>query len=252
MKISALFSSFVFSSLVTLVGCGAASLQEQRPLSLGIENKKSTPVLRSEASITGKIEPTEKAQQAGVAQSQSAPKTDLKVGLQTDAAGAEYTSTSSTTQTASVDAAAAVTTKTAFEADLERKRNQIQYVSLVYLACLGREADSGGLIFWSNLLAAGQSSFDEVKFGICNQSLEGQLSIAYREILGRFPDAGGRAFWLKALNSGTSLANVRAQLMNSTERTSLTSAQLLTKIQQINSVIQGYEVLLADLKRRTV
>ncbi|MEY4065913.1 MAG: hypothetical protein RIR26_2121 [Pseudomonadota bacterium] len=279
MKKSLLFASVLFSSVITMVGCGAASLQEQRPLSLGIENKTSTPSLRSEASVAGKSAPARQADQTStasdsggtpsgqtdshtvgklgiqsgaVSQAKSVPQSTSTTAASSSSGSVAVSESSSTSSPPLVVAVAQDETKSAFDADLERRRNQIQFVSYVYQACLGRNAEPDGLIFWSNLLAAGQKSFDEVKFAICNQSLEGQLSIAYREILGRFPDAEGRTGWMNVLNSGMSLASVRAELMNSAERASLTSAQLLTRFQQINSVIAGYEFILADLKRRTV
>ena len=277
--------SALFASVFTLVSCGAANLQEQRPLSLGSQVNTSTPPIRSEASITGKNGKSVKSQNekagdvsgtAGAASGPAASTLDGKLGIQSAsvspaksvpqstvntvassssggaAVGSSGAATGATSGKASADASAQDIAKSAADADLERFRNRIQYVSYVYLACLGREADGGGLVYWSNLLATGQSSFDEVKFAICNQSLEGKLSIAYREILGRFPDAGGRASWLDLLSKGTSIEAVRAQIMASAEKQSLTSEQFLTRTMQINAVIQGYEVLLADMKRRTI
>ncbi len=96
-------------------------------------------------------------------------------------------------------------------------RRRVQFVEINYQICLGRTADSAGLIQWVNLIATKRASLEKVQSKICS-SLEAKLTQTYRVVLARNPDAGGRRYWLSALSNGqVSIAQVRQSLLESPE-----------------------------------
>jgi len=95
-----------------------------------------------------------------------------------------------------------------------------------YLAAFGREADAGGLAYWTNLLKTqftpaqlAQELAGSAEF----QSLHGQQTNAqfveslYINGLGRQPDAAGEASWVSTLQSGASRSDVLAAIAQSPE-----------------------------------
>lgn len=83
---------------------------------------------------------------------------------------------------------------------------------------MGREADGGGLSFWTNVIASGRASLEQVGLAICKNT-ETQLTEAYRDVLGRNPDQQGRRYWMAALSAyKVTIADVRRSLESSRER----------------------------------
>jgi hypothetical protein len=77
-------------------------------------------------------------------------------------------------------------------AQLQPLLNTSSQVQGWYQGNLGRDADAGGLEFWSNAAANGatEQQFQAVA------AREQALVAAYKKLLGRVPDAAGREFWL--------------------------------------------------------
>ncbi|MCR5719611.1 MAG: DUF4214 domain-containing protein [Lachnospiraceae bacterium] len=86
----------------------------------------------------------------------------------------------------------------------------IAFVKRLYLLCLGREADEGGLNFWKNALVEGTytgassgahfflgSEFESFKY-----SDEEFLNRLYQAMMDRDPDQGGMDYWSGLLKSG--------------------------------------------------
>lgn len=95
-----------------------------------------------------------------------------------------------------------------------------------YLAAFGREADTGGLAHWTNLLKTEISPADlaqDLAGSSEFQALHGQqtdmeyVESLYENGLGRPGDPGREAFWVNSLQSGASRADVLAAIAQSQE-----------------------------------
>jgi len=92
-------------------------------------------------------------------------------------------------------------------------------INQIYQDQLGRTPDAGGLKFYSDALASGQSVADIQKS--INQSLEGQnfdtqyITSLYRQNLQRNPEQEGFQFWLTAAqDAGYTPAQIKEQVVN--------------------------------------
>jgi uncharacterized protein DUF4214 len=95
-----------------------------------------------------------------------------------------------------------------------------------YLAAFGREADTGGLAHWTNLLKTEISPADlaqDLAGSSEFQALHGQqtdmeyVESLYENGLGRPGDPGGEAFWVNSLQSGASRGDVLKAIAQSQE-----------------------------------
>jgi hypothetical protein len=95
-----------------------------------------------------------------------------------------------------------------------------------YLAALGREADSGGLAFWTNFLKNGATTADlartlaqsaEFKALHDGQSDQQFIQSVYTNGLGRAADPDGLNFWTGALGAGAVRSDIVAAIANSPE-----------------------------------
>ncbi|MEL6766898.1 MAG: spondin domain-containing protein [Pseudomonadota bacterium] len=78
-------------------------------------------------------------------------------------------------------------------------------IALIYQTALGREADAGGLAFWTGELADGQSVGEiadafvsSAEFGSAGgdaSDIDGLLELVYGNAVGRGPDDAGATFW---------------------------------------------------------
>jgi len=95
--------------------------------------------------------------------------------------------------------------------------NQV-FVSALYNTALGRDADSAGLTYWTNLLNKGTSR-QQVTLGI-QQSTEYRsrlIDSVYETYLGRDADASGRQWWLSQFANGATERQFTASLLASDE-----------------------------------
>ena len=95
--------------------------------------------------------------------------------------------------------------------------NQV-FVSALYNTALGRDADSAGLTYWTNLLNKGTSR-EQVTLGI-QQSVEYRsrlIDSVYETYLGRDADASGRQWWLNQFANGATERQFTASLLASDE-----------------------------------
>jgi SpoIID/LytB domain protein len=76
-----------------------------------------------------------------------------------------------------------------------------EFVRALYEEIQGRDADEGGLRFWTEQLDSGQMSRTKVAAGFYGspESREGRVEDMYEQVLGRGPDAGGLEFWAEQL-----------------------------------------------------
>ncbi|HEV3344160.1 MAG TPA: DUF4214 domain-containing protein, partial [Pirellulales bacterium] len=92
------------------------------------------------------------------------------------------------------------------------------YVAAVYVDLLGREADGGGLNYWSGQLAggaprgqiAGQLTHSDEYFA-------GIVTPAYQQYLGRTPDAAGLQYWIAQMHEGLTDEQIEARFIGSPE-----------------------------------
>ena len=88
--------------------------------------------------------------------------------------------------------------------------NATEFASRLYTKCLGREAEEGGLKFWSlsltNLEVTGTQAayqfFTSDEFMGFNTSDEEYIERLYETFMGRASDPDGMAFWMKELKDG--------------------------------------------------
>ena len=99
------------------------------------------------------------------------------------------------------------------------------FVSRLYTVVLGREAESEGLKYWSDLLnskktdgaTTAKNFFDSAEFASKSLSNEEYLAILYKTFFNREMDEGGRDYWLGELSSGVSRNTVLGGFINSNE-----------------------------------
>ena len=135
----------------------------------------------------------------------------------------------------------------------DRNIDITRFVSRLYVNCLGRKFDGGGLEYWTRFLYTKERTPAEVARGFfysrelaaMNLSNEEFVRRAYVTILDRNPEEKGQKYWVNKLNNGMSRADVVEGFLNSTEFTGL-KATLKTKKSGIYDVTdekgQTYQV----------
>jgi hypothetical protein len=93
------------------------------------------------------------------------------------------------------------------------------FVEALYRAVLARNADPGGLAYWTGLLESGQLSRQGVGQGIRNSAEHFQAEVTdfYFTILSRAPDPGGMQLWVQALENGVPEEQMAADFLDSQE-----------------------------------
>ncbi len=99
------------------------------------------------------------------------------------------------------------------------------FVTRLYETCLGRDAELGGLVDWSNILINKESSGAQVAYGFVfsdeykqkNTSDEEFVEMLYNVFMDRPSDAAGKAAWVSALEQGTSREKVFSGFTGSSE-----------------------------------
>lgn len=101
------------------------------------------------------------------------------------------------------------------------------FVTRLYVLCLEREPDAGGLAYWTDQLATGKRTGANVSQNfIFSEEFLGKdvaddafLDIMYSAFFDRNPDSGGYAYWMDVLDGGKSRLFVLANFVNSAEFT---------------------------------
>ena len=91
-------------------------------------------------------------------------------------------------------------------------KNATDFASRLYTKCLGREAEEGGLKYWSLALTnleitgsqAARQFFYSDEFKGFNTSNEVYVIRMYETFMGREPEGDGKAYWIDYLNNGGS------------------------------------------------
>jgi len=104
-----------------------------------------------------------------------------------------------------------------------------EFASRLYTACLGREADQGGLLYWAlaltNLERTGAGAalefFTSPEFINLNTSNEEFVTRVYRTFMGREPEKAGFDYWVGELEKGADRISVMAGFAQSPEFTEL-------------------------------
>ena len=98
------------------------------------------------------------------------------------------------------------------------------FVTRLYAETLGRQADQGGLNFWTTQLMNGRSGtsvayefFFSPEMRNRNHSDEVFVEILYITLMDRASDPGGKNFWISQLNNGASRETVFARFADSNE-----------------------------------
>jgi hypothetical protein len=93
------------------------------------------------------------------------------------------------------------------------------YIEAVYRAVLDRNADSGGLTTWTNLLSSGALSRLQVVQGIRNspEHFTQEIDDFYFTLLGRPADAGGLNSWVAQLQNGVREEQIAFDFLDSAE-----------------------------------
>ena len=99
----------------------------------------------------------------------------------------------------------------------------LETVAQLYLGVFGRAPDAGGLQYWSNQIAKGQSPL-EVAAGFAqstefiekyqNLTAQEKVILAYENILERAPDPGGLNYWAQMLELGTPIGEIVWRIVN--------------------------------------
>ena len=104
-----------------------------------------------------------------------------------------------------------------------------QFVKRLYLVCLDREADTGGLANWTKQLWDHTKSGKMVAFGFVfsaefqskKHSNEKFVDYMYEAFFGRAADAAGKANWVRQLNAGKSRQEIFNGFADSAEFSNL-------------------------------
>jgi hypothetical protein len=108
-------------------------------------------------------------------------------------------------------------------------------VDRLYEGILGRDADSGGLLYWSNLAAYQTASLSQIATEILQSpefgskmdvSDTGFVDQLYANVLGRPADAGGQSYWTNLLANGEDRGAVAAAFTSSYEAISEDASRL--------------------------
>ena len=100
-----------------------------------------------------------------------------------------------------------------------------EFVSRMYTVVLNREAETGGLSYWTEQLTsqemdgAGISNgfINSPEFKARNLSDSDYLDVLYRTFFDREADADGKNYWMERLSSGDSRTEVLSEFVNSKE-----------------------------------
>lgn len=99
-----------------------------------------------------------------------------------------------------------------------RYRRVEDRVDRLYREVLGRRADRSGLRAYTNRVVRGGWSYGDVRRELArSREARTQINRLYREILGRSADRRGLISYQRRLERGWSMAQVRRDLMNSSE-----------------------------------
>lgn len=92
------------------------------------------------------------------------------------------------------------------------------WLKALYNDLLQRQADQGGIDYWTGRLGSDLSTHDvATAFATSDEWLGVVVDDLYDDILGRAPDAGGRAFWISQLQNGVPAPQVVASFFASDE-----------------------------------
>lgn len=86
----------------------------------------------------------------------------------------------------------------------------------MYQKVLGRNADTGGLKFWSDNMDQRGMQAHQLERELM-LSPEKRIDDIYKEMLGRRPDFGGGNYWQDRMQNGASLDNIKQSIANSPE-----------------------------------
>lgn len=96
-----------------------------------------------------------------------------------------------------------------------------EYVRSLYVDILGRQADTGGLAYYTSQLQSGVARADVVaSIWNSNEHLGRLVDGLYAQYLHRGADAGGRAYWVARMAGGDTLDNVALAMLSSAEYSS--------------------------------
>ena len=105
------------------------------------------------------------------------------------------------------------------------KTKVVQFVERAYRECMGREADTGGLKYWSKSLyehtATGKSLVRNFVLSseMRNKNLSNKeyIKVVYRVMLGREADNGGLNYWQSQMESGKKIEDIIDGFVDSSE-----------------------------------
>ena len=108
-------------------------------------------------------------------------------------------------------------------------KNATEFAARLYTECLGREAETDGLKFWSlgltNLELTGKQAAHEFffskEFNDHNYGNEELLTRMYKTFMGRNPDTDGMNYWLGEMKNGMTKEQVFDSFVNSAEFTQI-------------------------------
>jgi hypothetical protein len=93
-----------------------------------------------------------------------------------------------------------------------------RFVAAIYRDLLQRQADAGGLAYWTGLLDQG-SSPNQIVLGIESSTEYRTLTVMglYQQLLHRAPDPSGQSYFLNQLAAGATVEQVQAEIAGSPE-----------------------------------
>jgi len=92
------------------------------------------------------------------------------------------------------------------------------YVRALYKEILGRDPDSAGLAYWTQLIVGGVSRTSVARSLMNSPEYRGrQVDTTFSDVLGRAPSSAERSFWLNALSTGTDRTELVRSLLSSSE-----------------------------------
>ena len=105
------------------------------------------------------------------------------------------------------------------------KTKVVQFVERAYRECMGREADSGGLKFWSkNLYEHTATGKSLVRYFVLSSEMKGKnlsnteyIKVVYRVMLGREADHGGIDYWRSQMEKGKKIEDIINGFVDSNE-----------------------------------
>lgn len=92
------------------------------------------------------------------------------------------------------------------------------YVRALYKEILGRDPDSAGLAYWTQLIVGGVSRTSVARSLMNSPEYRGrQVDTTFSDVLGRAASGAERSFWLNALSTGTDRTELVRSLLSSSE-----------------------------------